>query len=170
MYLNTMSWLVPFFFNASSIYFTLKIFNFLGLFWLCRMACRILFPWPETESMPPAVGVQSLDHCIARDISLVFFLSPLSMSYLDSPSRMLKRSLLLNALLKLEELLYPMLIPWPPVKVDLNLLYASSNWYFDVQKLLWFTLLLQSECTFKTQEFRLIPVKLGDENIQRLLR
>ena len=32
-----------------------------NIFWLQEAACRILVPWPWIESMPPAVGVQTLN-------------------------------------------------------------------------------------------------------------
>ena len=38
-------------------------------FWPCCVACRILVPQPGLEPIPHAMGVQSLNHWIARELS-----------------------------------------------------------------------------------------------------
>ena len=60
-----------------SFYF---LFFFFFLFWLCHVACGILVPWPETEPVPPAVEVHSLNHWTAREFPLLFSSSSFSVS------------------------------------------------------------------------------------------
>ena len=35
------------------------------IFWQCCVSCEILVPQPGTESVPPALGAQSLNHWMA---------------------------------------------------------------------------------------------------------
>ena len=41
--------------------------------WLHHAACRVLVPRSGIESMPPALGVQSLNHWTAREVPLLQF-------------------------------------------------------------------------------------------------
>ena len=45
------------------------IFFFL-IFWLRHAACEISVPQPGIEPAPPALGVQSLNHGIARQVPI----------------------------------------------------------------------------------------------------
>ena len=66
---------------------------FVFFFWPCHVACGVLVPRPGSKPMPPAVDVQSYNHCTAREVPIVEFsllqyiydiLSNFLGSYLDS--------------------------------------------------------------------------------------
>ena len=45
--------------------------------WLCRLGWGILVLWAGVETVPPAVGAQSLNHWTAREVLLFLFLAKL---------------------------------------------------------------------------------------------
>ena len=53
-------------------------FVFVGFFWLCCAAYRILVPQPGMESIPLAVEVRSLNHWTIRDVPRPVFLTALT--------------------------------------------------------------------------------------------
>ena len=54
------------------LYYLKKVFNFKKFFG--HKACGILAPQPRVKSMPPALGVQSLNHWTIKEVSSPLFL------------------------------------------------------------------------------------------------
>ena len=43
---------------------------FVGYFWLCQAACRVLVPWPRVTPAPPALEAQSLSRWTTSEVPL----------------------------------------------------------------------------------------------------
>ena len=61
--------------TASTFPFFLILFHFIlfFFFWSQPAACRILIPWPKTESTYPALEAQSLNHWTLKEIPIFSF-------------------------------------------------------------------------------------------------
>ena len=55
-------------------YKDLSCISIFSLFWPCQAAYRILVPRPGIELRPPALGVQSLNHWIPREVPSILSL------------------------------------------------------------------------------------------------
>ena len=73
--------------SLSYIYYFFLIFYFILFIWSCYTACGILVPQGGTESMPPALEAQSLNHWITREVpQFLFFWSLLLCFFFFSSS------------------------------------------------------------------------------------